>query len=165
MGSENKTRRIDPFIGEVDRMGATKQQLPANPELLWWERLECRRTKGEMENGGVAGCDYFGFPSPLLRIIEVGNLEDRDVPFQESGGKQCITIMIRGSKTDHHPAGLTRTLTGTKCDLCPVVAMATCLDLKGWRANNGESLFIRDIENRINNTLEELGAGNRLGGK
>ena len=77
----------------------------------------------------------------------------------------CITIMIRVSETDLQKAGVSRPLTGTKCDICLVFTMAKRLGLKGWRPNNGEFSPSRNIANRINHTLKELSPENGLGAK
>ena len=96
------------------------------------------------------------------RICAIGSLEDRDVSFQDQGGERSITIVIRGSKTDHQTEGVRRTLMSTGCELRPVHTMAEWLGRKGWRPNGGEALFSRSIGRLINHILDELSAENGL---
>ena len=153
---EGKTHRIHALINAVKRKGETKQQLPASPEILRWGEARMANYEGErwkateLRAAIIAGFHF------ALRISEIEGFDDRDVSFQEIDGEHCVTIVIRGSKTDQQRVDARRTLAATHCDSCPVLTMATWLGAQEWRPNGGEFIFSRRIANRISHTLNEL---------
>ena len=68
----------------------------------------------------------------------------------------CVTVIIRGSKTDQQKTGVRRTLAETKCDMCPVKSMADWLDVKSWHPHSDETLFSGNISDRVSRILKEI---------
>ena len=82
--------------------------------------------------------------------------------FGEIEGVTCVTVIIRGSKTDQRKTGVRRTRASTACDICPVQSMDDWLDMKSWRPHSDEAIFSKHIPGRINRSLKEIATGNGI---
>ena len=123
---ENKDHRVKALIESVKRKGSVNQKSPVNPELLRWGEKNISWTSGDqkqVDTPEVWTAIITGFHF-ALRISEIDSLIDNDISFENIDGVSCVTVVIRGSKTDQQKNGVRRTLAATHCDLCPVRTLA-----------------------------------------
>ena len=108
--------------------------------------------KSDSELWAAAMCGFHF----ALRIGELEQLEDKDISFCEIDGYKCISITIRGSKTDQCHQGVQRTLLATNCPLCPVNSIARWLDRKAWHPKSGDRVFGGSIARKLNEFLKTI---------
>ena len=83
----------------------------------------------------------------------VGNLEDRDISFDEIDEKLSVTIHIRSSKNDRCKMGVNRTLVATNFELFPVMGIAQWLDVKNLAPIESTNVMNTSISTKINRFL------------
>ena len=150
---EGKAFRVRALIEAVQRRKGVNRRLPINPEML-------SRGKRDLNLDTPTGSEIratlmLGFHF-ALRIGEIENLEDREISFEGVDGKKCVTIHIRGSKTDQCKLGVRRTLVMTGCVLCPVNGIAQWLDMKSWHPLSTDKVCTASIAAKVNRFLENL---------
>ena len=159
---EHRDHRIHTLINAVKLKSEVHQKLPVNPEMLRWGKSRMADVDGakwkvtELWAALMVGFHF------ALRIGELGKLEDRDISFGEIDGVTCITVIIRGPKTDQQKTGVRRTLAATACDMCPVQSMADWLDTKSWHPHSGEVIFSKNTPDRTNRILKEIATENGI---
>ena len=124
-----------------------------NPEFLMGGNLMLNSNrKSDSEIWAAAMC---GFHFAII-IGELGKLEGKDLSFSEIDGRKCISITIRGSKTDTCHQGVQRTLLATNCSLCPVNSIAMWLDRKAWHPKSSDRVFGSSIARKLNEFLKNI---------
>ena len=87
-------------------------------EILRWVTRNLNLHPGKWRDGPVgtwvAIMSGFHF---ALRIGDIEKLENRYISVEVAGGRTCLAVGIRGSKTDQRRTGDTRALSDTRCDL------------------------------------------------
>ena len=126
---DGKAFRARALIEAVKRKKGAPRKLPVSPEFLTEGSLRLNSNKQSDAEFWAAVMCGFHF---ALRIGEIEQLEDRDVCFCEVDNQPCVTVTIRGSKTDQCQKGVQRTLVATQCALCPVNSLALWLGRKTW---------------------------------